>query len=383
MAPRATHAVPARSPTVKRATCARRGAGFTSEVGLVAHFMERHIVVDVRGDHYPDRVHFEWIDGHLDLAYIAAQAGDIRTEPAPEQARCVSLPALRRGRVGIVAATIFVERGPGGVGQTWGYRDDDDWVGANRAAELQMSYYETLEQEGLVRIVRCAADLADQTRTRLLILMEGADPIRDAADVARWHRRGVRMCGLTWALGSRFAGGNSSGGGLTAAGRDVVAALDEFGILHDASHLSDCAFDDLVAATDRTIVASHSNARALLGSNPRHIKDEQVVEIARRGGVVGLNLFGKFLAVDRPATLQDALNHTQHVAAVAKSDEVSALGSDLDGGFAPELAPEGLRGPDRYDALTDGLMTAGWSSERCTKFASGNWMRVWMAALGR
>lgn len=330
---------------------------------------------------YSDGMSLAWIDGHLDLAYIAMQCGDIRREPTENEDRCVSLPALRRGNVGVIAATIFVEKGADAAMNPWGYKDEHDWAGANRAAELQMSFYETLENEGLVRIIRTSEDLAIESQTRLLILMEGADPIRDADDVARWHRRGVRMCGLTWALGSRFAGGNKTGAGLTSAGRDVVAAFDSFGILHDASHLSDAAFDDLVGATTRPIVASHSNSRTLMGSNQRHIRDDQVREITRRRGVVGLNLYGKFLAVDRPSTLNDALDHVQHIATLSQCDDICALGSDLDGGFGPSSIPKGLRGPEHYGAVTNGLMSRGWSALACSKFASKNWLRVWNTAL--
>ncbi len=326
-----------------------------------------------------------WIDGHLDLAYIAMRAGDVRTDSDDPAKRCVSLPALARGNVRVIAATIFVERGSDACSEPWGYRDENDWDGANRSAELQMRYYEALEAEGLARIVRTRSDLQDATHgnlPRLLILMEGADPIRDADDAARWHARGVRMVGLTWALGSRFAGGNQTGGRLTAAGRDLVAALDSLHIVHDASHLSDESFEDLASTTNRVIVASHSNARALMAPNERHLTDDQVREIARRGGVVGLNLYGRFLAVDRPALLDDAVNHVLHVAKVAQSHAVCALGSDLDGGFLPELAPAGLRGCDHYHALTDALCARGWSDDACAGFAGRNWMRVFERALG-
>ncbi len=327
---------------------------------------------------------FNWIDGHLDLAYIAMRSGDIRTDSADAALRCVSLAALARGNVQVIAATIFVERGGEAAAEPWGYIDENDWAGANRAAELQMRFYEQLESEGRVRIVRTQSDLLDTSAThvpRLVILMEGADPIRDADDAARWHARGVRMVGLTWALGSRFAGGNQTGGRLTAAGRDLVAALDSLHIVHDASHLSDASFEDLVAITPRVIVASHSNARALMTHNERHITDDQVREIARRGGVVGLNLFGRFLAVDRPALLEDAVNHVQHVAAIAQSQSVCALGSDLDGGFLPALVPAEVRGCDRYHALTDALAARGWNEDACANFAGRNWLRVFERAL--
>lgn len=327
---------------------------------------------------------FDWIDGHLDLAYIAMRSGDIRTDSQDRAQRCVSLAALARGNVQVVAATIFVERGGETAAEPWGYQDENDWVGANRAAELQMRFYEQLESEGSVRIVRTLSDLHDTSAAhipRLVILMEGADPIRDADDAVRWHERGVRMVGLTWALGSRFAGGNQTGGRLTAAGRDLVAALDSLHIIHDASHLSDASFEDLLAITPRVIVASHSNARALMTQNERHITDEQVREVARRGGVVGLNLFGRFLAVDRPALLEDAVNHVQHVVEVANSHDVCALGSDLDGGFLPALVPAEVRGCEHYHALSDALAARGWSHDVCANFAGRNWMRVFERAL--
>lgn len=327
----------------------------------------------------------DWVDGHLDLAYIAMRSGDIRADSSDYALRCVSIPALVRGSVRVVAATIFVERGADAASQAWGYSDESDWIGANRAAELQMSFYEQLESQGLVRIVRTRSDLLDTSAAhlpRLIILMEGADPIRDASDADRWHARGVRIVGLTWALGSRFAGGNQTGGRLTAAGIDLVAALDSLNIVHDASHLSDASFEDLVANTRRVIVASHSNARALMTTNERHITDDQVREIAHRGGVVGLNLYGRFLAVDRAPQLADAINHVQHVTAIAGSHAVCALGSDLDGGFLPEFAPPEVRGCEHYHVLTDALAARGWTDDACASFAGKNWMRVFESALG-
>lgn len=322
-----------------------------------------------------------WVDGHLDLAYVAALTGDLRCEPSPSCQRSLSLGGLSRGRVGLVAATIFVEPGAESRGKPWGYEDHDDWVGANRAALLQIAHYEQMEREGLVHIVRSREDLDRDDRLRLVLLMEGADPIRDADDVERWHQLGVRMVGLSWAHGSRFTGGNAQPGRMTQAGREVVTAFDELSILHDASHLSDESFDDLMSTTPRMVVASHSNARALMRPIERHITDSQVRAIASRGGVVGLNLYGKFLAQDRPATLADAVAHIEHIASAAGTRAISALGSDLDGGFAPDVVPAELRYPDRYDALTTALATHGWSTTDCAALSHGNWMRVFRAAI--
>lgn len=317
-----------------------------------------------------------WFDGHLDLAYISMHGWDLHKDPLAGEARSTSFPALARGNVVGVAATIFVEPGPEAHGKPWGYADSADWEGAFRAADLQMRYYEGLENSGLARIVRTKRDLDETTPLKLVILMEGADPIRDASHARHWHARGVRMVGLTWAMGTRFSGGNSCTTGLTPEGRELVSALDELSILHDASHLSDAAMDDLMASTKRMIVASHSNARALMQPIQRHIRDDHIREIARRGGVVGLNLYGKFLANDRAATFADAIAHVERVASIAGTREISAMGSDMDGGFAPDCVPEELRTFERYGALTDALATRGWSPRECAGFASNNWLRV-------
>ena len=86
-----------------------------------------------------------WCDGHLDLAYLALHGHDLGTEVEDPSARCVSLPALARGRVTTVLGTIFTERGPEGAGKAWGY-DADDPESAFAAGVRQLEWYETMER---------------------------------------------------------------------------------------------------------------------------------------------------------------------------------------------------------------------------------------------
>lgn len=273
--------------------------------------------------------------------------------------------------------TIFTEVGPE-ADPRWGYASHADVEGAHRAGLAQLEAYQALEQANEIRIVRTRVDLEAAARggpLGVVLLMEGADPIRAPEEAAWWHERGVRVVGLTWGRGSRYAGGNSTGGGLTAAGRALVAEFDRLGVVHDASHLSDAAFAGLCAATRERIVATHSNARSLADPIERHLSDEQYTVIAARDGIVGLNLFGKFLASGRPATLEDALRHVAHAAARIGRDRV-ALGSDFDGGFGPAECPAGCQRPEELPALLDGLRARGWTEAECAGFAHGNWLRV-------
>lgn len=334
-----------------------------------------------------------WCDAHLDLAYLAAVGHDLAVELGPGRDRCATFPDLAAAPVGLCFGTIYIEPGldadAAGRMPAWGYRDRDDLEHAARAARWQLAWYLEGEREGRLRIVRWREDLEaiatdsdDPPPLAVVLLVEGADGIAGAAELPWWFDAGVRVLGLAWALGTRAAGGNATIEGLSGEGRELVAACDELGILHDASHLSDQAFDELLAATPRRIVATHSNARRLLGdpAAARHLADRQIEAIAARDGAIGLNLYGRFLARDRPATLTDALDHVEAVAAIAGRDRVG-LGSDLDGGFTTADLPEGVRHPAQYSALASGLADRGWTESERDGFRISNWLRILRASL--
>ncbi|MHC5027942.1 MAG: dipeptidase [Planctomycetota bacterium] len=243
-----------------------------------------------------------------------------------------------------------------------------------RAGLEQLAVYEGLEQAGEVMIVRSAGDLdADGSLPRLVLLMEGADPIRDAEHVAWWASRGLWLVGLTWATGTRYAGGNARPGPITAAGRDVVRAIDQAGLVHDASHLATTALDDLLDLATGPIVATHSNCRSITGDDERHLTDDHIRAIGARGGVVGLNLYRRFIAGSGPVTAAHAIEHVVRVAELMNRRDGVALGSDMDGGFGPEGLPDDVRHPSAFGALAAGLRTAGWNDEEIEGFAWRNW----------
>lgn len=320
-----------------------------------------------------------FVDGHLDLAYIGVSGRPFDMRVPPEEDACVSLPDLRDAPVRIALGTIFTEsRSPDGP---VGYRDSDDIEGAHRAGRLQLEWYEREEAAGRVRLIRTTQDLDEALADRspsaplgVVLLMECADPIRAPTEAAWWHARGVRVVGMSWAYGSRYSGGNAEGGPLTPMGRDLVAALDALGILHDASHLSDASLDDLFSLTGACVVATHSNCRALVEDRERHLTDDQIRAIGARDGIVGLNLFGKFLAPDRPATIDDCVRHVHHVAGLIGSKGVG-LGSDLDGGFPASGLPLGVQHPRAFPALAQAIDIPG--------FAAANWLRVLRQVLPR
>jgi membrane dipeptidase len=313
-----------------------------------------------------------WIDGHLDLAYLAVQGRDLRRRVDDDDA-CVSLPALRDAPVTLAMATIFTA--PGRSDDPACYRDSDDVEAAEAAGRRQLAVYERLESEGALSIVRTAGDLERRDHVlRVILLMEGADPIRGPERVPWWFDRGLRLVGLTWSSGTRYAGGNAHAGPLTPRGIDLVAALDEVGIIHDASHLCDAALEGLLAHTSGPVVATHSNCRALVADDERHLRDDQIGAIVDRGGVIGLNLHRPFLTARGPACIDDCIRHVTRLTEIAGHRRSVALGSDMDGGFGTSDLPVDLDAPAHLPRLADALRRHGWSEPEVRGFAHDNWM---------
>jgi membrane dipeptidase len=168
-------------------------------------------------------------------------------------------------------------------------------------------------------------------------------------------------------------------GGLTPLGVETATHVYAMGALVDVSHLSDDAFDRVAAlarAAGKPIVASHSGARAL-GGSLRDLTDEQIREIGRSGGVVGLPLHAPMLDPSGHATAVDWARHVEHVIELAGVD-AAALGSDMDGEITPI---SDVPGAAAYGVLVATLAARGWSDATIAAVLGGNARRVLARAM--
>jgi membrane dipeptidase len=360
-----------------------------------------------------------WFDGHLDLTYIADHGRDLRKgveacggnlQPAG-----VTFETLRAGGVRWAAGTIFVRRrrGVSADDGAWSFETAEE---AWQAGRRQVEMYAAWAREGWVRVETREMGETQNSKLKthnlgmrggamvggedpgpgvstqgeggpdLVLALEGAGCLRSVEDLGWFVERGVGMVAMAWAEGTVYAGGDQGGGDVTEAGRALVREIDRLGCVHDVSHLSEAAFWTVMGEARGRKVASHSNCRALLPGRKhpeRHLSDRQIRALCDAGGVIGVNLFGRFLVADAGeaargvrATVADVVRQVEHIAQVAGRRDCVALGSDADSGFGSELMPLGLERPEGWVRMAEGLRDGGWNDEEVAGFMWGNWVRM-------
>jgi membrane dipeptidase len=310
------------------------------------------------------------VDAHLDIGWNAISAGRGFLQP-PAPGYLVSRSSLVAAEVGLVFATIYCAPARAGRSMRTRFVYESPHE-AQLMATAQVNYYLASGLDLLRTRDELSTYARDWRKGRLaaVLLMEGADPIEDPSHLGAWTERGLRIIGLAWGA-TRYSGGTGAPGGVTELGRQLLKAMARRKVILDLSHMADQAVADAFELWRGPIMASHSNARALVPGD-RQVTDATVTEIARRGGIVGVSFYQKHLRSSGRATLEDVVKHVVHHARAAGSPEHVGLGTDLDGGFGVREAP--IDGLTRLKELRASLRLH-FNQNQVDGIMAGNWLR--------
>lgn len=250
--------------------------------------------------------------------------------------------------------------------------------------------------------------------------MENGAPITKIADLAYFHKRGIRYITLTHATDNLICDSSydtvRTHNGLSPFGREVVLEMNRLGIMVDISHVSDAAFYQTIGITKAPVIASHSSCRTYTPDFQRNMSDDMIQTLGKNGGVIMINFGSTFLdsrivksreamrtkllalleskglkeedEAAKPIVKQftegnlDSLysdvemvaNHIDHAAKLAGIDHVG-LGSDYDG--VGDSLPTGLKDVSAFPNLIYVLLKRGYSEEDIAKICYKNIFRVW------
>lgn len=215
-------------------------------------------------------------------------------------------------------------------------------------------------------------------RTAVFVALSGAEAVANDLRVLdgplgqQIHRIG--LVNLTRSSLGGTARPNGYDDGLTELGHSFLAACHRGRILVDLAYAGDRTFRDVVGAHDPDLpfVVSSAGAQAV---HPHwsNLTDDQVRDVADRGGVVGVPYDGRTLAkVRASASRADLVAHLEHLQRVG-GDAVAALGSAYDSGIVP---PHDLADVTHHPQLVQDLLDRGWSEDRIRGVLGRNYLDV-------
>ena len=347
------------------------------------------------------------VDAHLDLAWNAMQwnrdlqlsVNTIRVQESvlkgPGRGQnTVALPEMRQGCVALCFSTLLARS----TGHVEAGIDYSSTAQAYAAAQGQLAYYTALAEQGAIWLITNLVELNEhiaewnqweldtnttQPPLGFIISMESADPILGPEQLSAWYEAGIRMIGPAHYGPGRFAGGTSTELGFTSIGFALLREMEQLGIILDLTHLSDQAFWQALGQFNGIVLASHNNCRALV-PNQRQFDDAQIRAIIERDGVIGATCDNWMI---RPGwvrgrkdnarvTLNDVVDHVDHICQMAGNSQHAAMGSDLDGCFGREQSPADLDTIADLQKLVNILASRGYSENDIAAIMHGNWLRL-------
>lgn len=350
--------------------------------------------------------------GALDMCRdLASPIEDIRTATPgptrfnwPDSEVMASLPEMRLGKIAValvkMVACVLKPGHPHGE-----YRSGD---AAHAAAEGQLTYYRALEARGEVRILETRRDLVDHMAmwseadryddlpVGMVLGMEGADAITYPDQAKQWWDAGLRVVSLSHYGISYYSHGTGTGteGGLLPPAEELLNEMDSLGMILDLTHTSDESVRQALEIFSGPVLASHQNCRALVPGE-RQFPDEQLRWVIDREGVIGTSMDTWMLW--RPGdvdwktagkgihrrdvfrrdqiTLEDYVDHVDHVCQLAGDTLHAAIGGDTDGQGGRDGAPFEIDTVADYQKIADVLDRRGYSHEDVDNVMHGNWQR--------
>lgn len=198
--------------------------------------------------------------------------------------------------------------------------------------------------------------------------LEGSQALRgDLSKLDDLYRAGFRMIAPTHFFDTEISGSASgvSKGGLTATGREWVKQVEARHMLIDLAHASPQTIDEVTVIATRPVVISHTGVRGVCNNN-RNLPDQQLEEVAKTGGVVGVGFWDTATCGTDVASIAKTIRYTADKIGV---DHV-ALGSDFDGSVKTPIDATGMA------QITEALMKEGFSHEDIRKIMGENALRV-------
>ena len=197
-----------------------------------------------------------------------------------------------------------------------------------------------------------------------LIGTEGSHALDGNLDnIERLYENSFRMMSLQHFFDNKLGGSlhGTSGAGLTEFGRQAIDEMQRLDIIIDVSHSSENVVKDVLSISNQPLVISHTGFNGYCKS-PRNISDSLMIEIAEKGGLIGVGFWDAAVCDNTPKSVAEAIIYGIDLIGA----EHVALGSDFDGTITPGFDTSELV------AITHELLELGLGKEEIRKVMGEN-----------
>lgn len=233
----------------------------------------------------------------------------------------------------------------------------------------------------------------------IILGLQNSEHFRTADDVDRFYELGQRVSLLTYNSRNMIGNGSTErhDDGISDFGISIIQRMNKVGMAVDTAHCGDRTTLEAFEISKTPVLITHANCRALNPDQPRCKTDEAIRKMAQTGGVMGITGVRNFVSAKEPTTIENVLDHYDHVAKLVGVEHVG-IGSDidLDGydalpedyrkwlrslykssyAFRQKFETDGVNHYKRVFDLTDGFIRRGYSDHDIELILGGNFRRV-------
>ena len=348
-------------------------------------------------------------DAHLDLAMNALEWNRDLTKSVyqiresekgmvdkPDRGNnTVSLDAMRKGNIGICVATQIAgiknkinPHGWSSMEQAWAQTQGQlNWY---KEMEKNREMYQIYDLNTLDNQIENWQKETKKKPIGYILSLEGADSIVNIDYLEKSYMLGLRAIGPAHYGPGVYAHGTDSNGSIGQKGKELVKKIEELNLILDVTHLSDTSFWETIEIYNGNLWASHNNCRKFVNHN-RQFSDDQIKEIIRRDGVIGVPLDawmmvpnwirGESTPEAMGVSLNQMIENIDHICQLSGNSNHVGIGTDLDGAFGIEQTPMDIDTIADLQKIPLMLKKIGFSENDIEKVMNKNFIsflrRVW------
>lgn len=288
------------------------------------------------------------------------------------------------------------------------------WEEFESSVSATENYYKLIADTPELCLIECVQDLYDAKaagQVGIILFAQSPSAIGNRLSrVETMARLGYRIIQLTYSDRNYVGDGcnEETDVGLSRFGQDLVKEMNRHGIVVDLAHAGQQTALEGAQISEKPVIVSHTNPRALYPSN-RNLIDEVIDAVAAGGGVIGASPFGLLNWDGQSQELPTMDHYMRAIDYLADRVGVDHIGIGTDSEAAEGAYPTAVtaelrrrygqlgsayrsalgnikekhvspfRGMRDMPLITEALLNRGYSDEDVRKILGLNFIRVYEA----